>query len=35
VTPTEPTFRSVSDTAIWAAIYRARETDRPHALFRE
>jgi methyltransferase (TIGR00027 family) len=35
MTPTEPTFRSVSDTAIWAAIYRARETDRPHALFRD
>jgi len=31
----EPTFRNISDTAIWAAIYRARETDRPNALFRD
>ena len=32
---TEPTFRDVSDTALWAAIYRARETERPNALFRD
>jgi methyltransferase (TIGR00027 family) len=32
---TEPTFRNVSDTAIWAALYRARENERPDALFRD
>jgi methyltransferase (TIGR00027 family) len=31
----EPTIRDISDTAIWAAIYRARETERPQALFRD
>ena len=31
----EPTIRDISDTAIWAAIYRARETERPKALFRD
>ena len=31
----EPTIRDISDTAIWAAIYRARETERPNALFRD
>lgn len=30
-----PAIRNISDTAIWAAIYRARETERPHALFRD
>jgi len=29
------TFRNISDTAIWAAIYRARETDRGNGLFRD
>ena len=28
-------FRNISDTAIWAAIYRARENDRPNGLFRD
>jgi methyltransferase (TIGR00027 family) len=32
---TEQTFRNISDTAIWAALYRARETARPNALFRD
>jgi len=31
----EPTIRNISDTAIWAAIYRAREMERPNALFRD
>jgi methyltransferase (TIGR00027 family) len=31
----EPTIRSVADTACWAAVYRARETERPDALFRD
>ena len=33
--PTEQTFRNISDTAIWAAIYRGRETERSNALFRD
>lgn len=28
-------IRDISDTARWAAIYRARETDRPNAVFRD
>lgn len=28
-------IRNVSDTARWVAVYRARETDRPDALFRD
>lgn len=32
---TEPLIRSVSDTARWVAVYRARESDRPDALFRD
>ncbi len=28
-------IRNISDTARWAAVYRARETDRPDALFRD
>jgi len=28
-------LRHVSDTALWMAMYRARETDRPDALFRD
>jgi methyltransferase (TIGR00027 family) len=32
---TEQAIRNVSDTAIWAAIYRARETERKNALFRD
>jgi methyltransferase (TIGR00027 family) len=31
----EGAFRNISDTAIWAAIYRVRETERPDALFRD
>lgn len=31
----EPSLRNISDTALWVAIYRARETDRPDALFRD
>jgi methyltransferase (TIGR00027 family) len=32
---TEPLIRNISDTACWAAIYRARETERPDPLFRD
>jgi methyltransferase (TIGR00027 family) len=32
---TEPLFRNISDTARWVAIYRARESERPDALFRD
>jgi methyltransferase (TIGR00027 family) len=32
---TEPLIRNVSDTAQWVATYRARETERPNALFRD
>ena len=35
VTQTEPLIRNVSDTALWAAVYRAAETERPDALFRD
>jgi len=31
----EPAIRNISDTANWAAVYRAREADRPDALFRD
>jgi methyltransferase (TIGR00027 family) len=31
----EPLIRNVSDTALWAATYRAAETDRPDALFHD
>src|SRR5579859_6090106 len=31
----EPVVRNISDTACWAAIYRARESERPDALFRD
>lgn len=31
----EPRVRNISDTAMWAAVYRARETERPDALFRD
>src|SRR5262249_48748537 len=31
----EPAIRNISDTACWAAIYRARENERPDALFRD
>jgi methyltransferase (TIGR00027 family) len=32
---TEPLIRSISDTALLAAVYRARETERPDALFHD
>ncbi len=31
----EPLIRGISDTARWVATYRARETERPDALFRD
>ncbi|MFO0983980.1 MAG: SAM-dependent methyltransferase [Planctomycetota bacterium] len=31
----EPLIRNISDTARWVAFYRALETDRPDALFRD
>lgn len=31
----EPAIRNISDTALWAALYRARETERPQPLFRD
>ncbi len=33
MSPAESTIRNISDTALWAAVYRARETERPDALF--
>jgi methyltransferase (TIGR00027 family) len=32
---TDPTIQHISDTARWAAVYRARETERNNALFRD
>jgi O-methyltransferase involved in polyketide biosynthesis len=32
---TGPLIRNISDTALWVAVYRARETDRPDAVFRD
>jgi methyltransferase (TIGR00027 family) len=34
-TGTSPIVRNISDTARWAAVFRARETERPDALFRD
>jgi methyltransferase (TIGR00027 family) len=31
----EPLIRNISDTALWVAVYRARETERQDALFRD
>jgi methyltransferase (TIGR00027 family) len=31
----EPLIRNISDTALWSALYRAEETERPDALFRD
>jgi methyltransferase (TIGR00027 family) len=31
----EPLIRNVSDTALWVAVYRARESERPDALFND
>lgn len=33
--PSEPLIRNISDTARWVAVYRARESDRPDAVFRD
>lgn len=30
-----PLVRNISDTALWVAVYRARESERPDALFRD
>ena len=35
MTPPEPLVRNISDTALFTAIYRARETERPDAIFRD
>jgi len=35
VSANEPLVRNISDTALWAAVYRARETERPRPLFRD
>lgn len=32
---TGPLIRNITDTARWAAVYRAKETERPDALFRD
>jgi methyltransferase (TIGR00027 family) len=32
---TEPLIRDISDTARWVAVYRAHETERPDAVFRD
>lgn len=31
----EPLLRNISDTALWVAVFRARENERPDALFRD
>lgn len=31
----DPVIRNISDTARWMAVYRARETERPDAVFRD
>lgn len=33
--PEQPLIRNISDTALWVAIFRARETERQDALFRD
>jgi methyltransferase (TIGR00027 family) len=35
VSHTGPLIRNISDTALWSAVFRARETDRPDAVFRD
>lgn len=35
MTHTGPLLQTISDTARWAAVFRARESDRPDALFRD
>src|SRR4051794_2293342 len=34
-TMTEPLIRNISDTALWVAMYRAWETERPDPVFRD
>jgi methyltransferase (TIGR00027 family) len=34
-TQSAPLIRNISDTARWVAVYRARETQRPDAIFRD
>src|SRR5437870_3321856 len=34
-TPAEPLIRNISDTALWVAVYRARESERSDAAFRD
>jgi len=31
----DPIIRNISDTALWAAVYRARESERPDALVKD
>jgi len=33
--PDAPELRAISDTALWVAVYRARENERPDAAFRD
>lgn len=33
--PMEPVIRDISDTSLWVAVYRADETDRPDAVFKD
>jgi methyltransferase (TIGR00027 family) len=33
--PEQPLIRNISDTALWVAVFRARETERQDALFRD
>ncbi len=35
VSETVPLIRNISDTALWVAVYRARESERPDAVFRD
>jgi len=35
MTAPEPLIRNISDTARWVAVYRAQETERPDAMFRD
>jgi methyltransferase (TIGR00027 family) len=35
MSPAEPLIRNISDTAQWAAVYRAEESERPDAVFRD
>ena len=31
----EPPIRNISDTALWVAVYRAEESERPDAVFHD